>query len=138
MEKSKEPIKSKKYKYAIGRRKNATATVRLFEGKGESEINSKPVKAVFPTYSHQVEFEKPFKVIDTDKTFHFTAKCYGGGKSAQAGAVRLAISRALVLFDNQYKSALKKAHLISVDSREIERKKPGFRKARKKEQFSKR
>lgn len=128
-----------KYHYALGRRKTAVATVRLFESAGESMVNDKQANEAFPGEYNQHLLTEPFKVADLDpKKFHVTVKVKGSGKSAQLGAVRHALARALVKMDENLKKPLKKAGLMTRDPRMVERKKPGLHKARKAEQFSKR
>ncbi len=134
----KKSVKSKKYFYSIGRRKSAIATVRLYEGKGESMINNKSIKDLYKSKTDINDLLQPFKVTETESRFYFTAKVKGGGKFGQLDAVKLAISRTLEKFDESFRKSLKEAKLLRVDSRLKERKKPGLKKARKKEQYSKR
>lgn len=128
-----------KYFYAIGRRKTSTATVRLFNTTGKSEVNGKDLTKVYP---HEVEIkmlQEPFVVAGLNpKEFYFTARTSGGGHSSQIDAVKLAISRSLVKMNPEVKSDLRKAGLMTRDPRMVERKKTGLRKARKREQYSKR
>jgi small subunit ribosomal protein S9 len=128
-----------KYFYALGRRKTSTATVRLFKSSGKSEVNGKDIEKVYP---HEVEIkqiQEPFVVAGLNpKDFYFTVKTSGGGHASQIDAVRLAISRSLVKMDPEFKPSLKQAGLMTRDPRMVERKKTGLRKARKKEQYSKR
>lgn len=131
--------KQQKYIYALGRRKTATATVRLFEGKGENILNkSNKVEDVYTTPRERSMIQTPFEVTDTQGNFHFHVVTNGGGRSSQLGAIRLALARALVKFDDTYRKPLKKKGLLTRDARQKERKKPGLKKARKKEQYSKR
>ncbi len=127
-----------KYKYAVGRRKTATATIRLFEGKGESMVNEKKMEVRFPLVSQQKRLLTPFDITGTVGKFYFTGKASGGGTQGQIEALMLAISRALVMYDEDFKTVLKKEKLLTRDSRMVERKKPGLRKARKAPQYSKR
>lgn len=127
-----------KYKYAKGRRKNAVATVRLFEGKGESMVNDKPVKELYALPRYQQILDKPFELINKKGQYYFTAKVAGGGVTGQLGAIVHGISRALVEEDADFRSALKKEGLLRRDDRKKERKKTGLRKARKAPQYSKR
>jgi small subunit ribosomal protein S9 len=126
------------YFYALGRRKKSTATVRLHEGKGESTINGKPIKKLYPKVNQHQSLEAPFNVTDTEGEYHFTAIAKGGGVTGQLEAVQLGIARALVKADETLKPALKKVSLLTRDDRMVERKKTGLRKARKAPQFSKR
>ena len=128
------------YFYALGRRKSATARVRLSGGKGELTINDKPASEYFATSKYlQHELIKPFSVleIDPDK-YKVTVKVVGGGHASQVDAIRLGISKALVGLNEDYRSTLKRAELLGRDPREKERKKFGLRGARKKRQFTKR
>lgn len=128
-----------KYFYAIGRRKTSTATVRLFNSKGESTINDKPLKTIYGDAVSLKQINEPFIAAELDpKDFYFTLKTSGGGTVSQIGAIKLGISRAIVKMDEDKKTLLKKAGLMTRDPRMVERKKTGLRKARKKEQFSKR
>jgi small subunit ribosomal protein S9 len=135
MEHKKEP---KKYFYAKGRRKNAIATVRLYEGKGENTIDGKEIKKIYGSKTELKRLYLPFEVTDTVNKFYFSAHAIGGGKSGQLDALKLAISRSLLKVDKNFRKPLKKEKLLTRDPRMVERKKPGFKKARKKEQYSKR
>ncbi|KXK26208.1 MAG: 30S ribosomal protein S9 [candidate division WS6 bacterium OLB20] len=130
--------KTDKYSYAKGRRKTASATVRLFAGTGQNTVNEKPLEEFFPVKLDQRRVMKPLQVLGKLKDFHFTARTTGGGTTGQAGAVRHALTRALVDYDQTYRGDLKKEGLLTRDPRMVERKKTGLRKARKSEQFSKR
>jgi len=128
----------KKYFAALGRRKEATATVRLFEGKGDITVNTQAIGEYFYSESDKIAYSEPFRVTDTDGKFYATIKTSGGGKSGQLGAVILGISRALVVFDEKFRKPLRGAGLLLRDPREKERKKYFLRKARKRPQYSKR
>ena len=120
-----------------GRRKNAVARVRLVPGTGKVTVNGKDALAYFGR-SALVEFAlAPFKVTDTEGHFDVIARCNGGGIGGQSGALRHGISRAL-LEAGDYRAELKKAGFLTRDSRMVERKKYGLKKARKRPQFSKR
>ncbi len=138
MEKEKEKAKLDKYTYAKGRRKNAIAMVRLFTGKGASLINNKPVAQVYPSRFDQRIINGPFITLESADKFYFTAKTTGGGIAGQKEAIRHALSRALVKFDETFRPALKAQGFMTRDPRMVERKHTGMRKARKKEQYSKR
>ena len=128
------------YFYALGRRKSATARVRLAGGKGELTINGEPASEYFAASKYlQHELIKPFTVleIDPDK-YKVTVKVVGGGHASQVDAIRLGISKALVALNEDYRGTLKRAELLGRDPREKERKKFGLRSARKKRQFTKR
>jgi len=123
---------------AIGRRKAAIARVFLSEGTGEITINNKDVKTYFPVGTLQFIVEQPFNVLEVIGKYNVKANLDGGGIKGQAEALRLAISRALVKVDETNKPKLKAAGFMTRDPREVERKKPGRPKARKRFQFSKR
>ena len=122
----------------IGRRKAAIARVYLYEGKGEIIVNGREAKEYFPIPMQQFKLSQAFKVTDTEKKYDIKVNVKGGGPSGQVEAVRMGISRALVKIDEDYKPLLKKEGLMTRDPREVERKKFGQKKARKKFQFSKR
>jgi small subunit ribosomal protein S9 len=135
------PKKSKnKYIYAVGRRKQATATIRLFSGKGKLEVNGKSIADYFPGEVNAYFYTLPFELTDTRGKYHGTFLVRGGGKKSQLEAVRLALSRALEKIDREkYRSTLKKAGLLTVDDRIKERSKPGQAgRARAKKQSPKR
>lgn len=129
---------SKKYAYAVGRRKTAVAQVRLYEGKGESKINDVSVDS----YIHRADLfhtvYSPLKTAGVYDSFHFEIKVSGSGESAQAQAIRHAIARALVAHDENMKPTLRGSGFLTRDSRQVERKKPGLKKARKSPSWSKR
>jgi small subunit ribosomal protein S9 len=124
--------------WATGRRKSAVAQVRLSLGKGKRRINEQSINEYFLTESHISQVEQPFNVTQRAGAYNVVAKITGGGISGQAGALRLGISRALIKADPTLRPVLKKAGLLTRDSREVERKKYGRRKARRGNQFSKR
>ena len=123
---------------AIGRRKAAVARVFISEGNGEIIINNKDLKTYFPVGTLQFIVEQPFNVLEAVGKYQVKANLDGGGIKGQAEALRLAISRALVKMDETFKPKLKAAGFMTRDPREVERKKPGRPKARKRFQFSKR
>jgi len=123
---------------AIGRRKAAIARVYLSEGNGEITINDKALKTYFPAGTLQFIVEQPFNVLEVVGRYSVKANLDGGGIKGQAEALRLAISRAFVKLDEANKPKLKAAGFMTRDPREVERKKPGRPKARKRFQFSKR
>lgn len=136
---------SKDYFEGIGRRKRAVARVRVFTcGPNESieagnfSINNKNYKEYFPTLSLQRIVEDPFTKLKSLNRFTGTVKIYGGGINAQAEAVRHGTSRALILFDINFRKKLKKSGFLRRDPREVERKKFGLKKARRAPQWSKR
>ena len=124
---------------ATGRRKQAIARVRLIPGSGTITVNGREFEDYFPNKLHQQLINDPFKVLDLLGSYDVVAKITGGGPSGQAGALRLAIARALNEIDRENnRPSLKKAGFLSRDARVIERKKAGLKKARKAPQYSKR
>jgi len=124
---------------AVGRRKQAIARVRLVPGAGTLVVNGREFADYFPNKLHQQLITDPFKVLDLIGSYDVVAKITGGGPSGQAGALRLAIARALNEIDRENNRAqLKKSGFLTRDARVIERKKAGLKKARKASQFSKR
>ena len=135
-EKSVKKIKSNLY--ATGKRKNSIARVWLIpNGKGEIKVNKKDLNKYFSRSLLNMLVKKPFETINNNN-FNVTVSVKGGGLSGQASAIKLAISRALISYDPKFRIALKKKGLLTRDSRVVERKKYGRRKARKSFQFSKR
>ncbi|MCI4667526.1 MAG: 30S ribosomal protein S9 [Bacteroidia bacterium] len=123
----------------VGRRKRAVARVILKPGTGEFIINKRDLATYFPVDLLQLKVNEPFEVLGISSSeFDITANVNGGGIKGQADAIRLGISRALVEMDEENRSPLKRAGLMTRDSRKVERKKFGLKKARKSEQFSKR
>ncbi|MFT5748873.1 MAG: small subunit ribosomal protein S9 [Ancylomarina sp.] len=123
---------------AIGRRKSAVARIYVSEGKGQITINKKELKEYFTTGTLQYVVLQPLNLLEVADKYDIKVNLEGGGVTGQAGALRLAISRALVKIDAEDKAALRTAGFMTRDPREVERKKPGQPKARKKFQFSKR
>jgi small subunit ribosomal protein S9 len=121
-----------------GRRKEAVARVRLRPGTGKIVVNGRPFEEYFPILTHQVVAKEGLRVTQTEEVYDVEATLDGGGISGQAGALRLGISRALVSLDPDTRAGLKKAGLLTRDSREKERRKYGLKKARKAPQYSKR
>lgn len=127
------------YFYALGRRKTATATVRLYRQPGSSTINGKELDAVSVVKHDKDTLLEPLKVVGLEpKDFHITAKVNGGGHKAQIEAIRHGLARAIIKIDENLKKPLKSAGMLTRDPRMVERKKPGLHKSRKAEQFSKR
>ncbi|HLZ15117.1 MAG TPA: 30S ribosomal protein S9 [Candidatus Saccharimonadales bacterium] len=127
------------YFYALGRRKSATARVRLQGGKGSITINGKPAEEYFAgSQLLLTKLGKPFTTLDQENKFDITARVDGGGHAGQVEAIRLGIAKALVAMNEDLKSTLKRASQLSRDSRERERKKFGLKGARKQRQFTKR
>jgi small subunit ribosomal protein S9 len=123
--------------YGTGRRKTAIARVRLLPGEGRITINEKPALQYLGRRTLELVVMTPFRVVDT-KRFDASVKVIGGGKSGQAGAVAHGVARALLANDPELRPILKKAGLLTRDSREKERKKPGLKRARKAPQYTKR
>ena len=124
---------------AVGRRKQAIARARLVPGSGNITVNGRELTNYFPNKLHQQLINDPFSVLDLKGSYDVVARITGGGPSGQAGALRLAIARALNEIDrDNNRATLKKAGYLTRDARVIERKKAGLKKARKASQFSKR
>jgi small subunit ribosomal protein S9 len=124
--------------YGTGRRKSAVARVYLKPGKGDIVVNGKPVDIFFSRETGRMIVRQPLALTDNLSRFDIFVNVDGGGESGQAGAVRHGITRALIDYDETLKPALKKAGLVTRDAREVERKKVGLHKARRRKQFSKR
>ncbi len=127
-----------KQKIAVGRRKEAVTRVFIKNGTGAITVNNKDYKTYFPLVYLQNQVEQPFKTVSVSDKFDVTVNATGGGVKGQAEAVKLGIARALLVVNPEYRPALKAAGLLTRDSRSVERKKPGKKKARKSYQFSKR
>ena len=128
------------YYEGLGRRKEATARVRLHTGGQGSNIvvNDKPLEEYFPRPVDQMRVNKPLKATGTEGRFDITVKVTGGGVTGQADAVKLGIARALLKADEQYRPVLRRQGLLTRDSRAKERKKIGLKRARKAPQYTKR
>jgi small subunit ribosomal protein S9 len=128
------------YFYGLGRRKSATARVRLLSGKGEFKINDKTSTEYFAgSKTLLADLVRPFNALELDPAkYNVSAKVSGGGHASQVDAIRLGISKALVVINEDYRGTLRRAELLGRDPREKERKKFGLRGARKKRQFTKR
>ena len=126
------------YNYGTGRRKSAVARVFIKKGTGSIVVNGKPVDQFFSRETGRMIVRQPLVLTNFADHFDILVNVTGGGESGQAGAVRHGITRALIDYDAELKSPLKKAGLVTRDAREVERKKVGFRKARRRKQFSKR
>ena len=124
--------------HTIGSRKASVARIYMAKGKGNIIINGKDMKEYFPVETMQYKLEQPFKKLDLINKFDVKVNVRGGGNTGQAEAIRLAISRALCELDSDNRTALKSEGLLTRDSRVVERKKPGQKKARKKFQWVKR
>jgi small subunit ribosomal protein S9 len=127
------------YFYALGRRKSATARVRLTSGKGKLTVNDKPANEYFADSKYLLrKLQEPFVVLDQVDKYDISARVNGGGHEGQIEAIRLGIAKALATMNDDLKGTLKRADLLSRDSRERERKKFGLKGARKQRQFTKR
>jgi small subunit ribosomal protein S9 len=126
------------YNYGTGRRKSAVARVFIKPGKGEIVVNDKPIDVFFSRETGRMVVRQPLELTDMVGKFDIMVNVSGGGESGQAGAVRHGITRALIDYDASLKPTLSQAGLVTRDAREVERKKVGLRKARRRKQFSKR
>ena len=126
------------YNYGTGRRKSSVARVFMKAGSGKIVVNDKPVDEYFSRETGRMIVRQPLVLTDNLNTFDIMVNVSGGGESGQAGAVRHGITRALIEFSPEMKPTLKAAGLVTRDAREVERKKVGFHKARRRKQFSKR
>jgi small subunit ribosomal protein S9 len=126
------------YNYGTGRRKSSVARVFIKRGKGDILINGRPIDQYFQRETGRMIARQPLELTNHKDTFDVLVNVHGGGESGQAGAVRHGITRALIDYDATLKPALSNAGLVTRDAREVERKKVGFRKARRRKQFSKR
>jgi len=125
-------------KYATGRRKTSIAKVWLKKGSGKIYVNGKEFQEYFMSENHKMQIVRPFEVLNQATEYDVRCSVKGGGHTGQAGAMVHGISKALLLFDQEFKPALRKEKLTTRDSRAVERKKPGRKKARRSFQFSKR
>ena len=125
-------------KYATGRRKTSIAKVWLKKGSGKIYVNGKLYNEYFSNDNHKMQVVRPFELINQSTSYDVRCNVKGGGPTGQAGAMVHGIAKALVLFDETFKTTLKTEKLTTRDSRSVERKKPGRRKARRSFQFSKR
>ena len=126
------------YNYGTGRRKTSVARVFIRKGKGDIVVNGKPLDAYFARETGRMVVRQPLEVANVVGEFDIKVNVAGGGETGQAGAVRHGITRALIDFDATLKPALSGAGLVPRDAREVERKKVGLHKARRRKQFSKR
>ena len=124
--------------YATGRRKRSIAKVWLRKGSGKIIVNGKNLDNYFKRDTYQMQVLRPFEIINQSTDYDVRSKVVGGGHTGQAGALVHGISRALIMFDENFKTTLRKEKLTTRDSRSVERKKPGRAKARRSYQFSKR
>ncbi len=135
---TREPVHIDRPIQTVGRRKEAVVRVRLVPGTGKFDLDGRSLEAYFPNRVHQQLIKAPLVTVDRLESFDVYAHLDGGGPSGQAGALRLALARALILVTPEDRPALKKAGFLTRDPRAIERKKYGLKKARKAPQYSKR
>ena len=126
------------YYYGTGRRKSAVARVFLKSGKGAFVVNGKPVDEFFARETGRMIVRQPLEITKSQASFDINVNVHGGGENGQAGAVRHGLARALIEYDAGLKAALSAAGLVTRDAREVERKKVGLHKARRRKQYSKR
>jgi small subunit ribosomal protein S9 len=126
------------YNYGTGRRKTSVARVFIAKGKGAIVVNGKPLDEYFSRETGRMVVRQPLELTGNLESFDIKVNVNGGGETGQAGAVRHGITRALIDFDATLKPALSKAGFVTRDAREVERKKVGLHKARRRKQFSKR
>lgn len=126
------------YNYGTGRRKSSVARVFIKRGSGKIVVNGRPIEEFFHRETGRMIVRQPLELTNNAQAFDIQVNVRGGGESGQAGAVRHGITRALIDYDATLKPALSKAGLVTRDAREVERKKVGLRKARRRKQFSKR
>ena len=122
----------------VGRRKEAIVRVRLLPGTGQFKLNGRTIEDYFPNKVHQQLIREPFVILEKNEQYDVVGLLHGGGVSGQAGALRLAIARALIEIEPDDRPVLKKAGFLTRDPRAVERKKYGLKKARKAPQYSKR
>jgi small subunit ribosomal protein S9 len=122
----------------VGRRKRSVARILLRPGTGKWTVNGRTMADYFPRPTHQIRIEEPLKVAGLETDFDVMVRVHGGGLTGQSDAVRLGLSRALVTHDEELRGALREKGMLTRDPRQVERKKPGRPKARKRFQFSKR
>lgn len=126
------------YTYSLGKKKTASAQVKLFEGKGDSTINGRSLQEYIGRKDLFETVFLPLKLCKLDDTTYFSVEVQGSGESSQAAAIAHGLSRALALKDSSHRTVLKAAGLLTRDARKVERKKPGLKKARKSASWSKR
>jgi len=126
------------YNYGTGRRKSAVARVFLKAGSGNIVVNGKPLDEFFSRETGRMIVRQPLILTENENAFDIMVNVTGGGESGQAGAVRHGITRALIDYNEELKGELRRAGFVTRDAREVERKKVGFHKARRRKQFSKR
>jgi small subunit ribosomal protein S9 len=123
---------------STGRRKEAVARVRFYDGSGQVSLNNRPLEVYFPTMAMRMRVMEPLQLTDTQGRYDISATLEGGGTTGQVDALRLGIARALIELEPDLRPALKKAGLLTRDARVVESKKYGLRKARRAPQYTKR
>ena len=131
-------MSDERYFHATGRRKSAVARVRLYSGPGPNIVNEKPLEDVFSRITHRYQILQPLQLTESLDKFHAQVKVAGGGIGGWAGAIAHGIARALVVADEEHHKPLRRAGLLTRDSRVKERKKYGLKRARKAPQYTKR
>jgi len=121
-----------------GRRKSSTARVRIQSGSGSITVNSRPLDEYFGRETARMVVRQPLALLDLESTFDINVNVQGGGGSGQAGAIRHGITRALLAYNEEFRTTLRQAGFVTRDAREVERKKVGLKGARRRPQFSKR
>ena len=124
--------------YSTGRRKSSSARVYMRRGTGKITVNKRPLDEFFGRETSRMVVRQPLELTEMLDTFDITVTVHGGGTTGQAGAIRHGITRALVVYDESLKTDLRRAGFVTRDAREVERKKVGLHKARKRPQYSKR
>ena len=122
----------------VGRRKTSVARVLMSSGSGKWSVNGRELTDYFPRPTHQIRLAEPFKVTGSEGLFDVTVRVRGGGLTGQSDAVRMGVARALLKVDGEHRPVLRQHGMLTRDARQVERKKPGRPKARKRFQFSKR
>ena len=126
------------YNYGTGRRKSSVARVFMKNGTGKMMINNTPIDSYFSRKTASMVVKQPLELLNLSEKFDFKISVKGGGTTGQSGAIRLGIARALVEYNESFKSKLRQENFITRDPRKVERKKVGLKKARRRRQFSKR
>ncbi|MCH2459931.1 MAG: 30S ribosomal protein S9 [Gemmatimonadetes bacterium] len=132
------PVESQETIQTVGRRKRSIARVLISQGTGQWTVNGRQMDDYFPRPTHQIRVVEPLKVTGLETSVDVTVRVRGGGLTGQSDAVRMGLARALVQHDEEHRPALRERGMLTRDARQVERKKPGQPKARKRFQFSKR
>ena len=132
------PVESEETIQTVGRRKRSIARVLISQGTGQWTVNGRQMDDYFPRPTHQIRVVEPLKVTGLEASVDVTVRVRGGGLTGQSDAVRMGLARALVQHDEEHRPALRERGMLTRDARQVERKKPGQPKARKRFQFSKR